>query len=188
MCAAIELGVFESLNDGPLSGAAIAQCIGADKQGTALLLEALEALGYVKHKNGRYGNTPMTVKWLLRKSPASLASGIPFYESMVFDRWRNLAESIRRGRPVLPGYDWLDQHPGAWRTYQEGMTAVARMAADEVVAKVALPRTAQRLVDVAGGHGLYSIKFCRRYPHLSATVFDFPRRSKLRAKPSRPRG
>ncbi len=42
------------------------------------------------------------------------------------------------------------------------------------VAKVKLPATARRLLDVGGGHGLYSIKFCRRYPQLSATVFDWP--------------
>jgi len=29
-------------------------------------------------------------------------------------------------------------------------------------------------MDVGGGHGLYSTKFCRSYPDLSATVFDLP--------------
>ena len=39
--------------------------------------------------------TPMTTKWLLHNSPTSLAGGIPFFESMVFDRWGHLDESIR---------------------------------------------------------------------------------------------
>jgi SAM-dependent methyltransferase len=54
------------------------------------------------------------------------------------------------------------------------MVALARMTADEVARKVRLPRTARHLLDVGGGHGLYSIKLCRRYPQLSATVFDLP--------------
>lgn len=74
LCAAVELSVFESLSSGPLTGAAIARRIGADELGTILLLEALDALGYVKNKNERYVNTPMTVKWLLRESPATLDS------------------------------------------------------------------------------------------------------------------
>ena len=78
----------------------------------------------------------MTVKWLLRNSPTSLADGIPFFESMVFERWGYLDESIRRGKPAIYGYVWLDQHPGSWRVYQEGMIALARMTVDEVVAKV----------------------------------------------------
>lgn len=175
VCAAVRLGVFETLSGGPSSAAATARRIGADELGTTLLLEALEALGYVKKKNERYVNTPMTVKWLLHDSPTSLVCGIPFLESMVFDRWGHLSESVRRGKPVVPGYEWLDQHPGSWRVYQEGMIAVARMAADEIVAKVALPPAARRLLDVAGGHGLYSIRFCRRHPDLSATVLDLPK-------------
>jgi len=54
------------------------------------------------------------------------------------------------------------------------MLAVARMSADDVVAKVKLPPGARRLLDVGGGHGLYSIRFCRRHPGLMATVFDLP--------------
>ena len=42
-----------------------------------------------------------------------------------------------------------------------------------------LPPTARRLLDVGGGHGSYSIGFCRRYPQLSATIFDLPGALKL---------
>jgi hypothetical protein len=93
---------------------------------------------------------------------------------MVFDRWAHLEESIRSGRPALPGADWVAQRPGGWRIYQEGMIATARMVADEIVSRVRLPRDTRRLLDVGGGHGLYSVRFCRRQPGLSATVFDVP--------------
>ena len=172
VCVAVKLGVFEALSSGPLTARETASQIEADERGTALLLEALESLGYVNEKDGRYVNTPMTSKWGLRSSPTSLAGGIPFFESMVFDRWAYLDESIRRGEPAIHGDEWLDRNPDGWKIYQRGMVAVARMAADEVVAKTKLPLTARRLLDVGGGHGLYSIRFCRRYPNLSATVFD----------------
>lgn len=176
---AVKLGVFESLGTGPLAAAEVAHIIKADERGTTLLLEALEALGYVERKKGRYANTRMTAKWLLRNSPTSLASGLPFFEGMVFDRWGHLEESIRRGKPAIYGYEWLEEHPGSWRVYQEGMIAIARLAADEVVARVRLPARARRLLDVGGGHGLYSIRFCHRYPELSATVFDLPQALEL---------
>jgi len=170
----VRLGVFEALSSGPLSAAETARQVQASERGITLLLDALESLGYVQKKDGRYVNTPMTVKWLLRRSPNSLAGGIPFFDSMVFDRWEHLEESIRQGKPALLGSDWLDQHPGGYRIYEEGMIAIARMAADEVIAKVTLPPTARRLLDVGGGHGLYSIRFCRKYRDLTATVFDLP--------------
>lgn len=174
VCVAVELGFIEVLSSGPLTAAEIAHELKASERGTTLLLDALEALGYVNKAAGRYGNTPMTAKWLLRHSPTSLAIGIPSFESMVFDCREHLDESIRRGKPALYGSEWLDQHPGGYRVYEEGMIAIARMAADEVVARVKLPPTARRLLDVGGGHGLYSIKFCHQYSDLLATVFDLP--------------
>jgi len=170
----VRLGIFEALSGGPLSAAETARHVLASARGVILLLDALESLGYVRKKGGRYVNTPMTVKWLLHRSPTNLAGGIPFFDSMVFDRWGHLDESIRRGKPALSGSEWLDQHPGGYRIYEEGMIAIARMAADEVIAKVKLAHSARRLLDVGGGHGLYSIRFCHRYPGLSATIFDLP--------------
>ncbi len=174
LCVALKLGIFEALSGGSLTAGETARRIGADERGTTLLLEALEALGYVKRKGGGYVNTSMTAKWLLRSSQTNLANGIPFFEGMVFDRWGHLAESIRSGKPLVYGSEWLEQHPGSYRVYEQGMLAVARMAADEVVAKVRVPRTARRLLDLGGGHGLYSVRFCRRYPNLSAIVLDLP--------------
>ena len=69
---------------------------------------------------------------------------------------------------------WLEQRPGGWERYQEGMIALSRPLVDEAIAKVKLPPNARRLLDVGGGHGLYSIKFCYRYPELEATIFDLP--------------
>ncbi len=179
VCVAVKLGLFEALSDGgrqstALTTGEIARRVEASERGTFLLLDALEALGYVKKESGRFTNTPMTKKWLLGNSPTSMAGGMPFFESMVFDRWDHLEDSIRLGKPVLYGSEWLDQHPGGYRIYEEGMLAIAKIATDEIVSSVKLPPTARRLLDVGGGHGLYSIKFCRRYPDLSATVFDLP--------------
>jgi len=173
VCVAVKLGVFETLSDRPLTAAETARQIKADILGTAMLLEALEALGYVRKRNGRYVDTPMTVKWLLRSSPSSLADGIPFFENLV-ERWGYLDESIRQGKPRTTLREWLDQHPDRWRDAQAGWRALASTNADEVVAKVKLPHTARRLLDVGGGHGLYSVKFCHKYPKLSASVLDLP--------------
>ena len=175
---AVKLGVFEALSGGALAAGQVARRIEGSESGTALLIDALVALGYLKRKGGRYANTRMTAKWLLRGSRTSLAAGIPFFESMVFERWSRLDESIRLGQPAMPGSawleQWLEQGPDRWRIYQDGMIAIARMAAGEIVAKVPLPRGARRLLDIGGGHGLYSIAFCRRHPELSCTVFDLP--------------
>jgi hypothetical protein len=162
------LGVFEALAGGSMTAEQVARRIKADERGTTLLLQGLEATGYVWQKNGGYAVAAMTSKWL-----PILGDGLGFFE-ILLERSEHLEDSIRRGGPAIGPREWLDQRPNGWRDFQAGMTVLARMAADQIAEKVRLPRTAHRLLDVGGGHGLYSIEFCRRHPRLSATVFDLP--------------
>jgi SAM-dependent methyltransferase len=166
-CAAQRLGVFRELAHGPAGATTLARRIEADERGTALLLDALECLGYVRRQGDEFANSAMTAKWL-----PVVGCGLGFFETMVHENWRHLEETIRRGEPPISGYDWLDQDPGRWEEFQAGMLAVARMGSDEVVSKVRLPASARRLIDIGGGHGLFSVKFCRRHPALAATIFD----------------
>ena len=164
------LGVFEALRDGPLTAAQLAGRIKADERGTTRLLEALDAVGYVKKKrDGRYAATAMTAKWLPR-----LAAGIRASERNLLQPLEYLEESIRTGEPSVNSYERYAEDQSWWREQQDVMIAVAHMVGDDIVARVKLPETARRLLDVGGGHGLHAIKFCRRYPQLSATVFDLP--------------
>lgn len=164
------LGVFEVLIKGPLTAVEVARQIEADERGTTRLLEALDAVGYVKKKgDGRYAATAMTAKWLPR-----LAGGFRNSERALLQPLEYLEESIRKGEPSFDNYERYPEDQSWWQDQQDAMIAVAHMVGDDIVARVKLPDTAHRLLDVGGGHGLHAIKFCRRYPHLAATVFDLP--------------
>lgn len=165
--AGVRLGVFDVLDGPPLTADQIAERIGADRRGTALLLDALHALGYLTKGPGGYARSAATAKWL-----PLLAEGLPFLHSVVFDYWDSLEDTIRRGAPARAAYERFTERPDALAEFQAGMKAIARMTAAQVVAKVKLPPAARQLIDVGGGHGLYSIAFCRRHMQLSATIFD----------------
>src|SRR3972149_2482926 len=60
---AVKLGVFTALSEGSVTAAQVARRIEADERGTTFLLDALDSLGYVKKRNGRYTATAMTKKW-----------------------------------------------------------------------------------------------------------------------------
>lgn len=169
----VKLGVFERLRIGALTAADLALQIGTDERGCALLLQALEALGYVVKSGERYRNTPMTEKWMLGQSPTSMAGLFTYFED-VLERWKHMEETVRRGAPPVSAWEWFDKHAGGWDLYQGGMAAMANMSGDEIVARIRVPKAARRLLDVGGGHGWYSVRFCRRYPELSATIFDWP--------------
>ncbi|MCP4675787.1 MAG: methyltransferase domain-containing protein [Deltaproteobacteria bacterium] len=168
---AVKLGVFRALSDGPLGSGEIAHSIPGDKRMLTALLDTLVTLGYVNKEDGKYSNTKMTAKWLEPKSPSSLEGMFGFFDDML-RRWDYLDTTIRQGKPPLLAGEWVDQHPGAWDRYHGGMRAVASLCLDEVISRVKIPSNARNLIDIGGSHGLYSCGFCRRYPQLSATVFD----------------
>lgn len=171
--AAVRLGVFEALAAAPLPATALAQRLQIDPKGTVLLLNALESLGYVRRQEATYANTPMTAKWLLRRS-GNFGPGFEFWGTNLFKLWDSLEDSLRSGRPALNLYNWIEDQPEVSRAFQEWMIALAGFTSSEVLRLVRLPAGAQRLLDVGGGHAAYSIAFCRRYPALAATVLDRP--------------
>ncbi|UCH06488.1 MAG: hypothetical protein JSV55_10255 [Deltaproteobacteria bacterium] len=175
---AVQLGVFEILNKGPLTSTAVAQGMRASQRGTQLLLNALEALGYVEQRDGTYTNTPMTTKWMVRSSPSYIADGFPYFNGVI-ERWGYMDEAIRRGETPTLAWEWFDQHPDGWQNYNAAMMAQARMADPEIIAKVKLQPTVRRLLDVGGGHGLHAINFCHSYPDLEATILDWPQTRKI---------
>jgi cyclopropane fatty-acyl-phospholipid synthase-like methyltransferase len=164
--AGFRLGVFDALAGGPGTADEIAIRVDADPEGTRLLLDALEALGYVRRHGDRYENSAMTTKWL-----PLIGEGVDFFAGVV-DQWSHLDACVRdRGAWHDDKSTWT---PERWRVFENGMRAFARLNVAEVVRKLQLPPTARRMLDLGGGHGLHSLELCRRHPSLEATVFDSP--------------
>ncbi len=165
LVAADALGVFDVLAEEPASAETVAERIGAHTRGTQLLLEALEALRYLKRRGRVYRTTPMARRWLPIVQP-----GLEYFAWETLERWDHLEAAVRDGTPAPDR-----QRDAAFqRMYQAGMRTVATLTADEVISKVRVPADARRLLDVGGGHGLHSVRFCLRHPNLTATVFDLP--------------
>lgn len=171
--AALSVGVFEALAQGPLSLEGLARATGAAPRGLQFLTAALEPLGYLEREGDALRNSGLTRAWLLRSSPQCLADLFHYFGD-VAERWQKLDLAVRLGGPALDIAAWNEAHPGAWRRYHLGMRAIARLLAPEVVARVKLPATARRLLDVGGSHGLFAARFCQAHPELRAEVLDGP--------------
>ncbi len=174
---ALRLGVFDSLSGKTATVKELASLIRADQTGLSLLLNALESLGYVKAEGGKWRVTPMTEKWLLKNSPYNITGLFHQFDDMA-SRWDYLHESIREGHPPLLGYEWLDRDPDKWEHYQEGLKSAAILVCRELLKKVKIPASARTLIDLGGGHGQYCIEFCKKYPRLEGTVYDWPQAEK----------
>lgn len=171
--AGVRLGVFDALADGPLPGEVLAERLQVDPRGLGLLLTALQSFGYLTVTGDGYVNTAKAQKWLL-DTPGSYATVFSFWQTVLFELWSELEESVRTGKPAVDFYQGLEQRPATMRRFQTMLTRLAGFLCPEVLAAVTLPEGATKLLDVGGGHATYAVGFCQRYPELSATVLDLP--------------
>lgn len=169
------LGVFTALDDGQRSAADLATAIDCDPDGIRLLANFLAVQGYLDASGDEYALTDMTRRWLTGAEGTNLGPWFDFWQELVFPFWReNAAAAVRSGGPAESFYEWLGDDSEQWAVAQRGFRSAASLLAPEVVDAATLPADADSLLDVGGGHGQYSIRFCEQYPELSATVFDLP--------------
>ncbi len=83
-----------------------------------------------------------------------------------------LPEALRTGRPYAMHEERRDERE-RWEAYIRGLFEISRAEQDANAALVPVERP-RRMVDVAGGHGGFSMAMCRRHPELEATVLDLP--------------
>lgn len=180
--AGVRLGLFAALEEGPVTSSGLAAKLGLQPEGTRLLCDGLVAARYVvRDRRGRYGLGRVARRYLRPASPHYVGHYIEYN----YDQWdwlSHLEDAIRTGHAlnihdVLGHKDPADV-PGSWSRYLEGLADLARETAGEIAAKIpvpARPRGQPRMVlDVGGGHGVFSAALCRRYADLRAEVLDLP--------------
>jgi len=171
LITATRMGVFEALADGERSAEEVAQAIGGHPTGTETLLNALNGFGYLKRREGRFRNARVIEKWLLASSERSIRDLMLFVGDLA-ERLDRLDQAVLTGE--IGDIHGAGQPPEFWERYMRGLGTFARTLSGEVVKRVKLPAAPQRLLDVGGGHGQFSIGFCRKYPALRAEVLDLP--------------
>ncbi|GAA2219782.1 methyltransferase [Nonomuraea monospora] len=172
--AAARTGLFDALRERPSTGAELATALTLDPHATGVLLHALTGLGYLRVRNGRYRLTRTSRRWLTTGSPASLLPGLTFWERTATTIWPGLEKAIRDGAPATPFYASLQNDPELSRSFHAWTAAMAARQAPATARAIPVPRAARRLLDVGGGHGLFSLALLRRRPRLHATVIDLP--------------
>lgn len=169
---AVHLNIFTALQQRPFTPTELAQSLGCQERGLEKLLAALAAIGYLVERNGRYHNTPMTQKWFLSEAALDMNAAITCWDAFLRELWPHAPEVVRNGERPFNFYDFTASTPGLSHAHQTMMQSNANLVGATIVNKVALPANAHRLLDVGGGHGQFTIHFCRAHPRLTATILD----------------
>jgi SAM-dependent methyltransferase len=166
----VKLGVFEACAHQSRSSAELAGQLDVDARALAKLLNLLSTTGYLSLRDGRFTATRLARKWMVSGSSQSLRDNmlLRFLEWQAIEQ---MEDYVRLGKS-------LDVHTiirgDQWTTYQLGMQSLSRITAAEVARRVHIHGGASEMLDIGGGHGAYSVAFCRRHPRLKATIVDLP--------------
>ncbi|HEX5763037.1 MAG TPA: class I SAM-dependent methyltransferase [Solirubrobacterales bacterium] len=165
-------GMLTALAEGPREPAELAEHLGLQEAGTVRVLDVIASLGHLKLRpDGKYEMSDRAKRWL---DPASDRYVGDFLADTGYywEWWGDLEGLVRDGSHAeLHAKPPDDPY---WRSYIRGQYQVARLSSDEVAKAVPLPANAHSTLDVAGGHGEFSMALCRRHQGLKATVVDLP--------------
>jgi SAM-dependent methyltransferase len=121
---------------------------------------------------GRLRNSAVSERQLVSSSPESIATFVGAQADLHWQTLELLPEAVRDGKAYAMHEERRDE-TDRWRAYIRGLFEISRPEHDANAAMVPV-EDPRRLVDVAGGHGAFSMAMCRRHPGLQATVLDLP--------------
>src|ERR1700761_7940137 len=177
---AADLGVADTLADGPLTIDELSAKVGADSDALRRLLRALIGRGvFRRRRDGRYELNSLA-RTLCSDAKPSMAWAAQFYGSPEQrERWTLLAESIRTGKSVVPvlhgkeSFDYFAEDPRHADLFNRTMASISELTDASVAAGYdfsAYPT----IIDVGGGHGPLLATILATAPGSQGVLYDIP--------------
>ena len=164
------LRLFDALSDRAMTARGLARKLGLDQRALEIVLDALTALDLLLKRKNTY-RCRAEARDLLVAGGARYKGNILDHRFNVLERWMDLPRVVKQGGPAKLMRSRRSRRE--WREFILGMEDVARESIGPFLESLNLEGR-NRLIDLGGGPGTYTIAFCRRYRELEAVIFDLP--------------
>ena len=170
---AIELDVFTAIGKGTAAASEIAERCSASERGIQTLCDYLTMLGFLDKQGQAYSQSADAAAFLDRRSSTYLGDSLS--EAVVVEAFSTLTEAVRRGGTALAGGGTLAPEHPIWVAFARAMAVpglfFSRLLADCLGEQIERPG---KILDIAGGHGLYGIEFAKRNPRAEVFAVEWP--------------
>jgi len=179
--AIVGLDLFSHLAKSPANSPTDAQTIcaslGLAARPVDVMLTLFCAMGYLEKKSGAFHLTEIAREFLVRDSPWFVG---PYFVHFA-DRpiYKALLETLRTDKPAWSGAQarkpWAEamEDDAFAEQFTGTMDSRGRYVGPVLAAQLDL-KSRSRLLDIAGGSGIYACCVAAAHPHLQATVFEKP--------------
>lgn len=163
-----ELGIFTAIGKEKKSSSDVARIINTEPRATDRLMNALVVCGLLIKQNNIFRNTDFAIKHLVEGEPEFIA-GLGHTINM-WDTWSKLTKAVKTGKTVRK----VNERNEKFNTsFIAAMHDRASRQAAKVISKLRLD-SVEKILDVGGGSGAYSIAFAQAKQSISCVVFDLP--------------
>jgi O-methyltransferase domain/Dimerisation domain len=178
LLSAVELGLFTTLAQGPLTGKELTAKLQLQPRGTADWLDALVSLGMLVRTVDEYANTPATSLFLDRNKRSYIGGMLEMANAVLYPSWGSLTNALRTGQPhnqANAGQDFLAmyQDQDRLRQFLHAMTGLSMGAALEIAEKFPWDRY-HTIIDIGTAEGCVPVHLALRHPHLTGGGLDLP--------------
>ena len=169
--AALQLGLFTPLADGPMTAEELARALGVKPRRLALLLYQLVLSDFLNMSGGRFSNTDMTAYYLVKGMPNYIGE-IHGVWTEQFNAMMHIADTIHTDTAQTK-MDFSAMSEIELEGFLRGLHGSA-VAAGRNLSKSPKIALARNLIDIGGGSGGLAIALCEEHPMLKATIVDLP--------------
>jgi len=165
---AAELDLFTAIEDGCRTAEKIAEKKGLSLRPLARVLDCLVTFGYLAKEENAYSLTEEGAA-LSSRHPASALPMI-LHMSRLWETWSELSMIVEKGsgsESEVPGVMDADSR----RAFIGAMHVIGRTLSEDIAGSLDLSGF-NKLLDIGGGSGTYTIAFLKRNPKLQAVIFD----------------
>lgn len=169
--AAADLDLFTALGEVPMTAEELAVKVKTDPRATAVLLDALVALGLLAKQDDAYRVPADVAELLTGDSPTSVLAGVR-HQGNCLRRWDQLARVVQTGGPARREPSIRGQ-AGDCESFIDAMDSYSGPMVLRIVERLS-PLRLQRMLDIGGASGTWTAAFLRAVPEATAVLFDLP--------------
>ncbi|HKZ77890.1 MAG TPA: methyltransferase [Pyrinomonadaceae bacterium] len=163
-----DVGLFESLADGPATLEELTQRTGVPRRTLRILTDAVTALGFLERQDHRYQNSPVAATFLSGRTPGDLRPFLRFWDRLGYPTWMRLEEAIRTDQTTFEGFTEEQQ-----QLYSDGVEAITSGTAQALATAYDFSQH-RRVLDLGGGTGSFLVAVLNRYSGLEGTLYELP--------------
>jgi len=178
LATAVDMDLFTHLSSSPMSAPELGRWFNIEERPAEMLLTGCAGLGLLEKQDGRYRNTPLADTFLARSARYYFGGFVRMLNQRLYTGWDKLPEAVRTNKPTTWDPDkqkslFEGADPAMMATFWQAMHSLSIFTARALGEAVDFGGF-RKLLDVGGGSGAFDIELCRRYPNLSAMVYDLP--------------